>query len=539
MNQFLNKRMNNKEIQFQTTQNKILNYQNNSNNKKYYSTSINSYTKINIKGKEKKMYNQPPKNSDLQSFESLNEPSNPNDNMNNMNSKNNTNNYYEKKITEYSESPYNTDYFYNYRYYDPSLSRYNSLPLSINDNINETIYNNNIPIQNNSNNNEYIKYNPNYFNQRKKIMEKKKNKNKLTINNICNNNFIPKKTINNINNSKYGELSKKTFLNENSAQYYDSFNNNFINYIVQNNYEEDSFNEDKKEDNNSNTQINKLTRYDIRKKKSITEGQTFFIKKADNPKNYKFFESKRIPTNNHKQNLLKTNTTSNKKINNNSNINKVEIKTEKKNLKENIYTNNVSNNNISNYLEKEENDEFVNNHNFIIIRPSSKQNKKKEENDSKVKVDNYKYKEIKVKGPDNYKPVMKLRIGINGEKFYEKFVPEKKVIKYTYEPICKIINSKNMNNVAFKKIVSNYHSGIRKKYKKINPDLLTKPASNVIITNDFYSYEGNVLENIKDQKTNVINNNLKEEKNDEKILKNKNKRKSKAINEQNNNDKNE
>jgi len=47
------------------------------------------------------------------------------------------------------------------------------------------------------------------------------------------------------------------------------------------------------------------------------------------------------------------------------------------------------------------------------------------------------------------------------------------------------------------------------------------------------------LENIKDQKTNVINNNLKEEKNDEKILKNKNKRKSKVINEQNNNDKNE
>ena len=174
MNQFLNKRMNNKEIQFQTTQNKILNYQNNSNNKKYYSTSINSYTKINIKGKEKKMYNQPPKNSDLQSFESLNEPSNPNDNMNNMNSKNNINNYYEKKITEYSESPYNTDYFYNYRYYDPSLSRYNSLPLSVNDNINATIYNNNIPLQNNSNNNEYIKYNPNYFNQRKKIMEKKK-----------------------------------------------------------------------------------------------------------------------------------------------------------------------------------------------------------------------------------------------------------------------------------------------------------------------------------------------------------------------------
>ncbi len=190
-------------------------------------------------------------------------------------------------------------------------------------------------------------------------------------------------------------------------------------------------------------------------------------------------------------------------------------------------------------MEKEENDEFINNHNFIIIRSASKQNKKKEENDSKVKVDNYKYKEIKVKGPDNYKPVMKLRIGINGEKFYEKFVPEKKVIKYTYEPICKIINSKNMNNVAFKKIVSNYHSGIRKKYKKINPDLLIKPASNVIITNDFYTYEGNVVENIKDQKTNVINNNLKEEKNDEKILKNKNKRKSKVIKEQNNNDKNE
>ena len=129
---------------------------------------------------------------------------------------------------------------------------------------------------------------------------------------------------------------------------------------------------------------------------------------------------------------------------------------------------------------------------------------------------------------------MKLRIGINGEKFYEKFVPEKKVIKYTYEPICKIINSKNMNNVAFKKIVSHCHSGIRKKYKKLNPDLLKKPASNVIITCESISYRGNVVENINDNKNNAISNNIKEEKKEEdNNLKDKNIRKRKNVNEKN------
>ena len=58
---------------------------------------------------------------------------------------------------------------------------------------------------------------------------------------------------------------------------------------------------------------------------------------------------------------------------------------------------------------------------------------------------------------------MKLRTNINGEKFYEKFTPERKIIKYIYAPVCKIIDNESMDNIGFKKVVSNYHSGIRKK----------------------------------------------------------------------------
>ena len=329
MNPVLSKRSNKKESHFQPTNNKVLNYENNSNTKNYYSTSIHSYRKLNTNENEVKIYNQKSKNPDSQSFESLNEPSNQNDNMN-INNINNSPNFYGNKITDYKRSQYNSDYFCDYQYYDPSLSTYNPPSLSKNEKIKDEKYNN-IPLQITSNNNEYIKYNPNYFNQGKKIITKNSYKNKININNISNNNFIPKRIINIINDSKYGELSKRNFFSENPTQYYSSFNNNFINYLSQNNYNEDSFTDDIKEEkntksNNCNMQINKLTRYDIRKKKSITDGQTFFIQKAKNPKNYKFFESKKNPTNiKQKQNKLKTNSKTSPNID--------KIKTEKKALK--------------------------------------------------------------------------------------------------------------------------------------------------------------------------------------------------------------
>ena len=496
MNPFFNKRIKNKENQFQPAQNKVLNYQNNSNNKKFFSTSnYNSYERLKVNENEIKIYNKTNKNSEEQSFDSVNEQTNYNEN--------NNNNFFEIKLS------YNNDNFYNYQYYNPSMNAYKPLPLQKITQKKENINNNNYNTQIPSKNNEYSKYNPNFFNQRKKIVVKKANKNKLTINNISNNNFIPKRAINTINNSKYGQLSKNNFLNEinSSSQYISSFNNNFLNFLSQNNYNEDSFiNEDQKEENNNynnNFQMNRLTRYDIRKKKSLTDGQTFFIKKAENLQNYQFFESKREKKSKPDKIQDKANTS--------------EINTDKENEKNNNYKESI-------YLENDEKDEVINNHNFIIIKSPSLQNKKNEENERKVKVDNYRYKEIKVKGPENYKPVMKLRIGINGEKFYEKFVPEKKVIKYTYEPICKIINSSNMNNVAFKKIVSNYHSGIRKKYKKIDPKLLIEPAATVIITNNSFSYKGNVIENINNS-DNIINNkndDLKNENNDKIIDKDKN-----------------
>ena len=495
MNAFLNKRIKIKENQYQPAKNQVLNYQNNSNNKNYYSSSIHSYTKKNPNQNENKIFIKTNKNADKQSFESLNEQSNGNDN-------NHNNNYYENKIPDYNDSPYNSnEYLINYKYYEPSVSIFNSLPPPKTNNP-QIQKNKNSPGQQSS---EYTKYNPNFFNQRKKIIPNNKyNKNELTFNNISNKNFLPKRTINTINtinNSKYGDLLKNNL----STQYYESFNKNFINYLSQNNYNEDSFNnEEPNEENTSNNNsnnfhINRLTRYDIRKKKSITDGQTFFIKKAENSKNYQFFESKSGKSDKKNKKLKKANININKNISDKKNENEKNDKDE---------------NNESIYLDKDENDEKINNHNFIIIKSPSIQKKKNEENENKVNLDNYQYKETKVKGPGNYKPVMKLRIGINGEKFYEKFVPEKKVIKYTYEPICKIINNKNMNNIGFKKVVSHYHSGIRRKYKKINPELLTKPAVNVVISNNSFDYKNNMIDIINESSKKDISDNddFKEEK---------------------------
>ncbi len=486
MNPFLNKKNAKKENQLQPIKNNVINYTNNSKNNKYYLSSFHTYNKLNHNEDVNNNYKKNNIFSERQSFESLNDQNNTNENIN----------YFENKMPDYNDSQYNNEYFNNFKYYEPSLTNYNSLPLPKYNKQND----------NNKNfvtHNEYTKYNPNYFNQRKKINIKKEDKNKLTINNISHNNFIPKKTVNPINNSKYGELSKKKIFNANNftSKYYDSFNNTFLNYLTQNNYNEDSLKKEgqnEENNNNNNYQMNKLTRYDLRKKKSLADGQTFFIKKAKNSKNYQFFESKKLKNN--KSNIIK------------KNINKSEIKIEiepEENKSESIY------------LDKYEDDEMVNNHNFIIIKSPSLERKKNNENEDIVKVDNYKYKETKVKGPDNYKPVMKLRIGLNGEKFYEKFVPEKKVIKYTYEPECKIISSENMNNVGFKKIVSNYHTGIRKKYKKINPEYLITPAASVIITNDNYNYNGNVIEKINDYNNNDINNNdnIIKEQDEEKIIK--------------------
>ena len=496
MNPFLNKKAKNQDNQFKPKKNEVLNYQNNSNNKNNFSTSLHSYSKtnVNINESESKSYN---KISDRQSFESMEERGNVNENNQNNN---------DYKISDYNETPYNNEIFNSYKYYEPSNSIYNSLPLNKKGNNFERINNNTNNYQNSvTQKKEYEKYNPNYFNKRKQVNPKKMNKNKISINSISNNNFMPKKANNTIINSKYGELSKKKILNEknniSSSQYYDSFNNNYLNYLAQTNYNEDSFNEEVIEENKNinNTLLNKMTIYDLRKKKSMTDGQTFFIKKAENSKNYQFFESKRIKK--VKPGLVK------------NNIKKSEFKKE---------VSHEDNKNDLIKLEKEENEEPINNHNFIIIKSNSIQNKKIDENDNKVKVDNYNYKETKVKGPNNHKPIMKLRIGINGEKFYEKFIPEKKVIKYTYEPVCRIINSKNMNNIGFKKIISHCHSGIRKKYKKINPKNLIAPASNVIITSDSCNYSGNVIEKINDNTiiTNNKSNNeiIKNEKNETKIL---------------------
>jgi hypothetical protein len=388
----------------------------------------------------------------------------------------------------------------------------------------------NVNINNNNNNNKRgsinlkstkincNKDNPYIINQQKNknFIKINKNNNKISA---TNNNYLPKKRINSIK-LKYGELSRKNNLNENLNYY--SFNNNFLNYLAQSNYNEDSFsndgpNEDNTNNNNTNNNTNnssskKITNYDLRKMKSLVDGQTFFIKKAENSKNYKFYESKNTKD-------IK------KKINKNENIFIDDIKNNLNNSNI-IEDDNKNNKSCINKKGEDEDNIKINNHNFIIIKSSSLDKDKFNENKKKNKINNYQYREIKAKGPNNLKPVMKLRTGINGEKFYEKFIPENKVIKYTYEPICKIIDDKNMNNIGFKKIESLNHLGSRNKYKKINPKNLMKPAANVCISNDNYNYVGNVVENSNDSNDYCIKNNLNCNNNEKicnnKIVKNKN-----------------
>jgi hypothetical protein len=211
----------------------------------------------------------------------------------------------------------------------------------------------------------------------------------------------------------------------------------------------------------------------------MTEGQTFFIKKASNPNNYQFYESKKVESK--EKNIIP------------KNIINSELKFE------NDEKEPCDNGSESIYIKEDENDEVINNHNFFEIKVPSTNTKKNNENKNKSKLDNYQYKEIKVKGPDNCKPIMKLRIGINGEKFYEKYVPEKRVIKYTYEPEFKFINNEEVNNIGFKKIVSHLHRGVRKKYKKINPECLTFQENKVINNvNNFSLYSNPNQNKIKD-----------------------------------------
>ena len=226
----------------------------------------------------------------------------------------------------------------------------------------------------------------------------------------------------------------------------------------------------------------------------MADGQTFFIKKAENSKNYTFYESKNTNnTNNNKKTITKG-----KNNNLNNNENNPSIKGD---------NNNINNKSVIIKSEEKEDNININNHNFIIIKSSSLDKEKFNDKKNIKKINNYQYREIKAKGPNNIKPVMKLRIGINGEKFYEKFIPENKVIKYTYEPICKIIDDKDMNNIGFKKIESLNRLGSRNKYKKINPKNLMTPAANVCISNNNYKYDGNVIENIDDDcKKNKVDN---------------------------------
>ena len=475
----------------------------NSYDKKFSSTFIPTSTKLNINDEEYPIYSNHKTNKTIEnkSFDSLKE-------FSNSNGYENYDYDNEVKIQDYASASFDADYFSNYKYYQPQLSLKKKVYPS--DDINYKI--NSLGLQK-----EYTKYNQINNNQRKNNNPTKENNHKI-IDNIFNNNFIPKRSINTINNHRNNNedflnegMPKTNSISDNNSSLlnYDSDflsknnNNNFISILAQRNYNEDSFsNEGTNEENNNtqlinsndlnlknnninNMQMNKLTRYDIRKKKWLTEGITFFIKKARNKKNYQFLESKSI-------NLKQS-----KNINKTEKINKNEDKDKEPNdnKSESIYFN-------------QDNDEIINNHNFVEIKvPSNILNKnKKNLSKNKKKVNNYQYKEIKVKGPINSKPVMKLRIGINGEKFYEKYIPEKKVIKYTYEPVCEFINNENVNNIGFKKIVSHYHLGVRKKYKKINPKNI--PNSKIIVCNDNFSLNS-ASYNIKENN----NNNYKYNKN--------------------------
>ena len=98
--------------------------------------------------------------------------------------------------------------------------------------------------------------------------------------------------------------------------------------------------------------MNRLTRYDLRKKKCLADGQTFFITKAKNPKNYQFFESKKIK---------------NSKSNNKKKIIKSKIK---------FGNESEDNNNDLINIKKYEDNQIINNHNFIIIKSPSLEKKK-------------------------------------------------------------------------------------------------------------------------------------------------------------------
>ena len=493
MNQY-----NNGQFQFMKNENKT-SY--NSFNKKFFTTSIPSFTRLNFEKVDNSQENKIKINKTLEnkSFDSI-QQSYSND-VDIISEK-----YVEadNDIQEYSNDSLKNNYDYNennninnYKYYQPKILMSNSSStqkgFSSNENININKNQKTIPT------NEFTKYN-----QANKINEQKANNSKKLNNNmkisIFNNNFLPKRAFNTIE-QKYGEISKINALSDDNipSKYGNSFNNNLISYLAQRNYNEDD-NENENEDsldeegideNNNDVQANKLTRYDIRKKISMTEGQTFFIKKAKNTNNYQFYESKKVKTK--EKNIIP------------KNIINSELKYE------NDEKEPCDNESESIYIKEDENDEVINNHNFYEIKVPSTNTKKNNENKKKSKLDNYQYKEIKVKGPDNCKPIMKLRIGINGEKFYEKYVPEKRIIKYNYEPEFKFINNEEANNIGFKKIVSHLHRGVRKKYKKINPECLTIQENKVINNvNNFSLYSNSNKNNIKDSHHYKNNKNINE-----------------------------
>jgi len=454
-------------------------------NKKFYTTSIPSYTRLNFDKVDNSQENKNKINKTLEnkSFDSIQQSYS-----------NDVDIISEKYIdTDNDIQEYTKDSFKNncnnnennstnnYKYYQPKILLSNSSStqkgFSSNENINSNKNQKTIPI------NEFTKYNQTNIN----INEKKAN-NYLKLNNnlknrIFKNNFLPKRAFNTID-QKYGEMSKINALSDDNiaSNYGNSYNSNLISYLAQRNYNEDenedSLSEEGIDENNNDIQVNKLTRYDIRKKISMTEGQTFFIIKANNSNNYQFYESKKVQ--NKEKNIIP------------KNIVQAEFKYE------NDEKEPCDNESDSIYIKEDETDEVINNHNFFEIKVPSKNTQKNNENKNKSKVDNYQYKEIKVKGPDNTKPIMKLRIGINGEKFYEKYVPENKVIKYTYEPEFKFINNEEVNNIGFKKIVSHLHRGVRKKYKKIKPEYITIENKFINNVNNFSLYSNTNKNNIKD-----------------------------------------
>ena len=465
-------------------------------NKKFYTTSIPSFTRLNFDKVDNSQKNKFKINKTLEnkSFDSI-QQSYSND-VDIISEK-----YVDADIDiqEYSNDShinnYNINEKNNYKYYQPKILLSNSLSMPKGFSSNEDINRN--KIQNSILTNEFTKYN-----QTNNINEKKANNsinlNNNMKNNLFKNNFLPKRAFNTIE-QKYGEISKiNAFSDDNiPSKYRNSFNNNLINYLAQRNYNEDdndneySLNEEGIDENSNDVQGNKLTRYDIRKKISMTEGQTFFIKKANNSNNYQFYESKKIKSK--EKNIIP------------KNIIDSELKFE------NDEKEPCDNESESIYIKEDENDEVINNHNFFEIKVPSANTKKNNENKNKSKLDNYQYKEIKVKGPYNCKPIMKLRIGINGEKFYEKYVPEKRVIKYTYEPEFKFINNEEANNIGFKTIVSHLHRGVRKKYKKINPEYLTFQGNKVINNvNNFSLYSNTNKNNIKDSQHYSNNKNVNE-----------------------------